>query len=132
MSKWEIVCFEQLPNVCCVQRLRWHVNCARSAGVRSGEVHVGSSSAKMLTEHIMHFKCPVFAPCDKKRFFWNCKKVKYLYGFMGYLQCCQNPQVCGVGMGFMGTGASWTSHTHIIPVCHPIYSSSPTSYLKKV
>ena len=43
----------------------------RSAGVHSGEVQAGSSSAKMLTEHIMRFKRPVFAPCDKKQFFWN-------------------------------------------------------------
>src|SRR5882762_5522650 len=25
----------------------------------------------MLTEHIMHFKRPIFHPRDKKRFFWN-------------------------------------------------------------
>src|SRR5882724_4257819 len=56
---------------CVHERLRWHVYCARSARVHLGEVRVGSSSAKMLTEHIMRFKRPVFDPRDKKRFFWN-------------------------------------------------------------
>ena len=86
MSKWKITYskYMQIVKVPCINvrmhvhvrvRLRWHVNCARSAGVHSGEARVGSSSAKMLTEHIMRFKRPVFAPRDKKRFFWNRNKA---------------------------------------------------------
>jgi len=60
------------------ERLRWHVYCARSAGVHSGEARVGGSSAQMLTEHIMRFKRPVFDPRDKKWFFWN-HNVNYTF-----------------------------------------------------
>ena len=38
-----------------------------------------ATSAQMLTEHIMRFKCPIFHPRDKKRFFWNRNNDFLLY-----------------------------------------------------
>ena len=47
--------------------------------------------------------------------------MKYQYGFTGTCSVAQNPWVHGVGTGFVGTGAGWTSPTRAVPVCHPTH-----------
>ena len=47
------------------------------------------------------------------------KKATYPYGFMSIRGVAKTHICCGVGTGFVGTGAGWTSPTRAVPMCHP-------------